>query len=115
MWDIKNKSEISCVLAGLILGEKNKEISDTNIKNILISANIKIESYWPLIFSRCSGNFDKENNTEEMIPAKEISIKTENNKNDSKKDNNKKEQKENQIEEDASKDSEGDLGFGLFD
>jgi ribosomal protein L12E/L44/L45/RPP1/RPP2 len=109
MWEEKNKSEIACILAGLILNENNITISELNIKNIFFSADVKTENYWPSLFERLSKTFKMENTigfsnlNKVLIPKEE------------------KEEKEEKIfdKQEATsstpKESDEDMGFGLFD
>jgi len=114
MWVNKNKSEISCVLAGLILREKNIEISETNIKNIIQAANLKIENYWPLIFSRCMKDLGNEFNIDMDIPPSNSTLQHDNRKSVAK-ENREDKKEEKKQKEDSVKESDEDLGFGLFD
>nr|UXY88475.1 60S acidic ribosomal protein P1 [Cryptomonas curvata] len=114
MWNNENKSEISCILASLILIENNIEITDKKIVNLLDFAEIKFEKYWPTTFVRLSQNF----NLSELIGCSKISqisnISADNIKDLSKDKVNKKETK---LKDPSSNlESEGgDMGFGLFD
>lgn len=114
MWETKNKSEISCVLAGLILREKNIEISESNIKNIIQAANLKIENYWPMIFSRCTKDLGDEFSIDMNIPPSN-SILQDQNKKSKAEENKEKKNEEKKQKEDSIKESDEDLGFGLFD
>lgn len=114
MWDNKNKSEISCVLAGLILKEQKKEISEENLKNIIKAANIKIENYWPIIFSRCMKDLEKELDVNINNLSSNLTFPQEKKKVEKEENINKKKEEKND-KEDSAKESDDDLGFGLFD
>jgi ribosomal protein L12E/L44/L45/RPP1/RPP2 len=107
MWDNKNKSEITCVLAGLILSENNLDVTELNIKKILDSTHNKVEGFWPVLYSRLMNETNNESlinfeNTEEKTIAP------------SKKGKNDEEKGLKKVPE-SPKESEEDLGFGLFD
>ena len=113
MWNNANKSEITCVLAGIILSENSIEISEESIKLILMSANVKIENYWPLLFSRLMKDFKLNTIAPTPLGNEPCNFETEDQKEtltnaDKKKKNETEETKE-------TKESEEDLGFGLFD
>mmetsp|Transcript_7406 Transcript_7406/g.14396 ORF Transcript_7406/g.14396 Transcript_7406/m.14396 type:complete len:108 (+) Transcript_7406:1917-2240(+) len=107
MWNTENKSEIACCLASIILIQNNIPISELNIKTILNSAEVKIENYWPGLFSKLMKD-------SETVNPENVSISEEKNVVNKKKDNEKK-TKEPTNDTDISKESEEDLGFGLFD
>mmetsp|Transcript_8447 Transcript_8447/g.20762 ORF Transcript_8447/g.20762 Transcript_8447/m.20762 type:complete len:108 (+) Transcript_8447:2388-2711(+) len=107
MWEIKNKSEVACVLAGLILSENNLSVSESSIRNILNCAEVKVENYWPVLFSRLMDDFKLDLPVNPQISQEKViekDIKVEEKKNKKQEDNS-----------DPQKESEEDLGFGLFD
>jgi ribosomal protein L12E/L44/L45/RPP1/RPP2 len=114
MWNSDNKSEISCILASLILTENNIEITDKKIITLLDFAEIKFEKYWPGTYIRLSQNF----NLSELMGCNKISqissISVDDIKNLNKDEENEKKAK---IKDPSSNiESEGgDMGFGLFD
>jgi large subunit ribosomal protein LP1 len=119
MWNNENKSEISCILASLILIENNIEISDKKIVTLLDFAEIKFEKYWPSTYVRLSQNF----NLSELMGCNKTShvsnISVDNIKDLSKDEVNKDKvkKKETKLKDPSSTlESEGgDMGFGLFD
>ena len=114
MWCIDNKSEISCILASLILVENNIDISEEKLLSLLNFAGIKIERYWPSMFVRLSRNFDL---LDIMGCKKEVKLTKSLNETHKDLCKNKIESKEKQPKE-VSIDIEsegGDMGFGLFD
>mmetsp|Transcript_19940 Transcript_19940/g.48339 ORF Transcript_19940/g.48339 Transcript_19940/m.48339 type:complete len:107 (+) Transcript_19940:2650-2970(+) len=106
MWNQNNKSEVACILAGIILNENKIKITDENLKKILNNLTIKIEKYWFFLFPKLSDkiNFDE-------VLGISISEKTCGNL----ETKIKKEEKEEEKESILQKDSEEDMGFGLFD
>lgn len=119
MWNNENKSEISCILASLILIENNIEITDKKIITLLDFAEIKFEKYWPSTYVRLSQNF----NLSELMGCNKTSqvsnISVDNIK-DLIKDEvhndkiNKKDTKSKDLSSNIESEG-GDMGFGLFD
>jgi large subunit ribosomal protein LP1 len=114
MWNTENKSEISCILASLILIENNIQITDKKIVTLLDFAEIKFEKYWPSTYVRLSQNF----NLSELMgcdKTSQISSTSLDNIKDLNKDEENK--KETKLKDPSSNtESEGgDMGFGLFD
>jgi len=102
MWNQNNKSEVACILVGIILNENEIKITDETLKKILNNLDIKIEKYWFFLFPKLS---DKINFNEVLG----ISIRE--------KPSGNSEIKKTIEEKDSisQKDSEEDMGFGLFD
>nr|UXY87473.1 60S acidic ribosomal protein P1 [Cryptomonas sp.] len=111
MWQLDNKSEVSCILASFILNENNIEISDQKIVALLSSAEVKFESYWPRTFVRLSQNFDFGELTGYKKDFK--NAEAQQNFPDSKKLEKSEEKMESLPSSKGSED--GDMGFGLFD
>mmetsp|Transcript_21271 Transcript_21271/g.53576 ORF Transcript_21271/g.53576 Transcript_21271/m.53576 type:complete len:108 (+) Transcript_21271:1854-2177(+) len=107
MWNNQNKSEIACVLAGLILSENCLSISESNIKKILNCANIRVENFWPVLFSRLMDDFKVESPVSAQITSEKPISKNEKEEEEKSKKSSKN--------SDIPKESEEDLGFGLFD
>jgi ribosomal protein L12E/L44/L45/RPP1/RPP2 len=105
MWNQNNKSEVACILAGIILNENKIKITDETLKKILNNLAIKIEKYWFFLFPKLSDkiNFDE-------VLGISINEKTFGNL-ETKKIKENKEEKESIIQ----KESDEDMGFGLFD
>ncbi|ABW98137.1 hypothetical protein HAN_2g319 (nucleomorph) [Hemiselmis andersenii] len=107
MWENKNKSEVACILAGLILSENNLSISESNIKKILNCTEVKVENFWPILFSRLMDDFEFESPVNSQLASEKPILKNE-------KDGDKSTKKPSNTS-DIPKESEEDLGFGLFD
>jgi len=61
MWNSENKTEIACVLAGMILNENNASIDEFNMKKIFKTSGINVEKYWYFLFPKLSDNINFNN------------------------------------------------------
>mmetsp|Transcript_18136 Transcript_18136/g.43723 ORF Transcript_18136/g.43723 Transcript_18136/m.43723 type:complete len:110 (-) Transcript_18136:1156-1485(-) len=109
MWNQQNKSEIACVFASLILNENNLEISENFLKKIFSVSGVKVENYWFYLFPKLVNGI----NFKELIG---ISYSTQEKVQEVKQENLKeKVTEEEDIKSVSNKDSDEDMGFGLFD
>jgi len=116
MWCPENRSEISCILASLILIENNIDISEERISALLDFSEIKFERHWPSTFVRLSQNFDlleimgckKGLETNKLL--QEITKDLDLNKDKSGTKEKQPKEASAEIESEG-----GDMGFGLFD
>ncbi|VDH95299.1 large ribosomal subunit protein P1-like [Mytilus galloprovincialis] len=110
-----SKDELACVYAALILADDEVAVTAEKLKTILKASNVSVEPYWPGLFSKALESV----NVKELItnissgvgaapaggaPAAAAEAAPA-------KGADKKEEKK--AEE--SDDSDGDMGFGLFD
>ena len=111
MWNSKNKTEIACVLAGMILNENNASIDEFNMKKIFKTSGINVEKYWYFLFPKLSDNINF-NNVIGISASEKCKIDDVKNQKDDKSGQAESEKKPD-IEKKESE--EDDMGFGLFD
>lgn len=109
MWDNQNKSEMACVFASLILSENNLKISEDSLVKIFSAAGLKVENFWFHLFPNLVSaiNFKELVGNSPSIQIQSSSILVKNQQG-----TNEKEEKSEILSE---KESEEDMGFGLFD
>jgi ribosomal protein L12E/L44/L45/RPP1/RPP2 len=107
MWNEHNKSEIACLLASLILNDNKKEISEVSLKKVLTASGVSLENYWFYLFPKLMGGINLRDLIGFSCPVEEkIQISSEINIH---------QKKEEESVSLSNKESDEDMGFGLFD
>jgi len=101
MWDKNNYPEVACSLVALILLENDLPLSNENFEKIFKTTNVKVQKFWYSWF------FSKV--VEEKVNS---SSKIENVPENSQKEQVEKKETQKITEKEE---SDGDMGFGLFD
>ena len=111
MWNSKNKTEIACVLAGIILNENNASIDEFNMKKIFKTSGINVENYWYFLFPKLSENINFDN----VIGVSTFETCKINNVKNQKDDMCEKTEFGKKPDIEKKESEEDDMGFGLFD
>lgn len=101
MWDKSNYPEVACSLVALILLENGLPLSNENFEKIFKTTNVKVQQFWySWFFSKVVEEPVNSQTNTDNVPEKSQKEQVE-----------KKETQPTKEKEE----SDGDMGFGLFD
>lgn len=107
MWEKTNFPRVACSLTSLILLENDLKLSEENFEKIFNSSSVKVEAFWfSWFFTKLvteNSQFSKQNDI--AIDTTDIDQG----------DKGKKIEKEIEPIKERDDESDGDMGFGLFD